>query len=86
MKIPNISNIPKIPIPAPLRVAVLRRAIWDTLRTRLSYDEANAVKAEAEARVEAVLLDLMQPQSTPQPQTKKRTKIVTTISDVEGKP
>lgn len=53
-------NIPLIPIPKPLRVAVLRRAIWDTLRTRLSYDEAKLVQAEAEARCEAVLAELME--------------------------
>jgi hypothetical protein len=52
-------NLPNIPVPGPLRTAVLRRAIWDTLRTQLSYDQASAVKAEAEARVEAVLVDIL---------------------------
>lgn len=52
-------NIPILPIPKPIRAAVLRRAIWDTLRTELSYDQALAVKAEAEARVEAVLVDIL---------------------------
>lgn len=52
-------KIPNIPIPKPLRAAVLKRAIWDTLRTELSYDEAKAVQAETEARVLAVLEDAM---------------------------
>lgn len=52
-------KIPALSIPRPLRVAVLRRAIWDTFRTELSYDQALAVKAEAEARVEAVLVDIL---------------------------
>lgn len=38
---------------------MLRRAIWDLLRRDLSYDQAKAVQAEAEARVEAVLVDIL---------------------------
>lgn len=54
-------KIPSIPIPKPIRQAVLRRAVWDALRSELSYDQSKAVQAEAEARISAVLDDLMQP-------------------------
>ena len=53
-------SIPVIPIPAPLRSWLLRKAIWDYLRTRLTFDQANAVKADAEAAVAAVLEDAVQ--------------------------
>lgn len=53
-------SLPIVPIPAPVRSWMLRKAIWDFLRTRLSFDQANAVKAEAEAAVAAVLEDIIQ--------------------------
>lgn len=49
----------KLPIPTEARRAVLNRALWDYLRTGLSYDEAEAIKHEAERKVELLLKDLM---------------------------
>jgi hypothetical protein len=53
----GIPTIPKIAIPAPVRSWMMRKAVWDYLRTRLTYDQANMVKADAEAAVSAVLED-----------------------------
>jgi len=53
-------SIPAIPIPAPIRSWLLRKAIWDYLRTRLSFDEATSVKGQAEAAVAATLEDIIQ--------------------------
>ena len=55
MMIPGIPHIPNIPIPTQARREELHKAIWDYLRTGLSFDEANAVKHEAEAETEALL-------------------------------
>ena len=52
-------SIPNVPIPTPLRGWILRKAIWDYLRKSLSYDQANAVKARAEAVVAASLDDII---------------------------
>lgn len=49
MKIPNIH------LPKQARVEEVRKAVWDYLRTGLSFDDANAVKHEAEADVQALL-------------------------------
>lgn len=51
----NPNNIPKIPIPSFLRQKVLTRALWDTLRTQLSYDEALTVKASVESSVDEIM-------------------------------
>lgn len=53
-------RLPNVPIPAPVRMALLKKAIWDTLRTRLSYDQAKAVQAQAEAAVAIVIEDAIQ--------------------------
>lgn len=48
-------SIPNIPVPTVARVEALHKAIWDYLRTGLSFDEANTVKHEAEANTKALL-------------------------------
>lgn len=50
-------KIPNIPIPTPVRTALLKKAIWDTLRTKLSYDQAKTVQTQAEAAVFLVIED-----------------------------
>ena len=46
-----MAKIPSIHIPTVLRTALLKKAIWDTLRTQLSYDQAKTVQSETEANV-----------------------------------
>lgn len=52
-----MSKIPNIAIPAPVRMALLKKAIWDTLRTKLSYDQAKGVQSQVEAAVSLVIED-----------------------------
>lgn len=53
-------STPNIPVPKAARVEELHKAIWDYLRTGLSFDEANTVKHEAEASVQALLDGVIQ--------------------------
>lgn len=48
-------KIPNIPVPKQVRVTALNKTVWDYLRTGLSFDEANTVKHQAEAEVQAAL-------------------------------
>lgn len=52
--------LPNIPIPAQARREQLHKAIWDYLRTGLSFDEANAVKHEAEGACRAALDEIIE--------------------------
>ena len=59
MRIPGLTNLPNVPMPKQARVEELNKAVWDYLRTGLSFDEANTVKHGAEANVRALLDGLM---------------------------
>lgn len=50
-------KIPTVSIPAVVRTALLKKAIWDLLRTKLSYDQAKSVQFQVEADVFLVLED-----------------------------
>lgn len=52
-----MSKIPSVHIPTVIRTALLKKAIWDTLRTKLSYDQAKSVQSQAEAAVFLVIED-----------------------------
>ncbi|WP_395089282.1 hypothetical protein [Armatimonas sp.] len=48
-------KIPNIPVPKQARVEELHKAVWDYLRTSLSFDEANTVKHQAEQAAQRAL-------------------------------
>lgn len=52
-----MSKIPSVHIPTVIRTALLKKAIWDSLRTKLSYDQAKSVQSQVEADVFLVLED-----------------------------
>lgn len=50
-------KIPNISIPTVVRTALLKKALWDALRTKLSYDQAKAMQDKVESDVFLILED-----------------------------